>query len=649
MPVFAALRAALPEWRKLRASAWVLDTIEHGVKIDWTEPPPRFRAREYPMGSDDTAFMRQEIARELQEGYIEEVTSPAAISNLVCISSAFVAHTGHKPRAVFDFSHPNDYQDNASCKYETLQELAQVLRPGDALLSWDIRDAYHHLTIRPADRTYLAFRTLGRVFVPVTMPFGLRVAPRTWTKVCRPVVGALRTLGFRIIAYVDDFGGAPPAPPGVAATPEQAAAAFLLVAALLARLGLLLHPVKGTRDGPTSMQLLGHTVDTAAGLFLLPKERVDKVVALARALSRHAAAHERWVNFKALRRFCGTAVSTTLSVPPARFHLRSLFTALNFRHPRSGDTRLGAQAVRDLLWWVDLETNAAPGRPIWPGAATLQLDTDASGLGWGAVLGGLMEARGYHGSLRSGLHINVLELGAITLALRSFRQSIPPGTIIRLRTDSMVALGVIKATSSRSPVLMNEYRQLHDLCAAMDVELRVEHVSSALNEWADRLSRENDTTDWTLCDATWLALEKEYGPHTIDLFATDLNARYRRFFAKRQAPGATGVNALRQEWTGENAWANPPFHLMGPVVAKIISSGAAVTLIAPVWRAQAWWARAVEAATEWRLLPPQAGVFTHGSRPTPAPQPFWLTAVFRFAGTRLCATTGTGGSCCSPV
>lgn len=58
----------------------------------------------------------------------------------------------------------------------------QWFRPGHALLSWDIQDAYHHLNIRPADRTYHAFRTLGRIFVPVTMPFGLRVAPQTWTK-----------------------------------------------------------------------------------------------------------------------------------------------------------------------------------------------------------------------------------------------------------------------------------------------------------------------------------------------------------------------------------------------------------------------------------------------------------------------------------
>lgn len=599
------------------------------------------------MNADDTAFMRTEIARELREGYILELTSPREIAELMCISSAFVAHTGHKPRAVFDFKHPNDFQENASCKYETLQDLALTLRPGDALLSWDIRDAYHHLTIRPCDRTYLAFRTLGRVFVPVTMPFGLRVAPRTWTKVCRPVVGALRELGFRIIAYVDDFGGAPPAPPGVPATPEQAAAGFLLVAALLGCLGLLLHPVKGTRDGPTSMQLLGHTVDTAAGLFLLPDARVDKTVGLGRALLHHALAHQRWVSFRALRRFCGTAVSSTLSVPTARYHLRSLFTALQFRHPRSGDARLGAQAVKYLRWWVDHASHCKHGRPIWPGAATLQMDTDASGGGWGAVLGGLMEARGYHGTLRSGLHINVLELGAITLALRAFRPHIPPGTIIRLRTDSMVALGVIKATSSRSPVLMNEYRALHELCASMDVELRVKHVSSALNEWADRLSRENDTTDWTLLDTTWSELENEYGPHTVDLFATDLNARYPRFYAQRSAPGATATNGLAQDWTEENGWANPPFHLVGPVVSKIISSNAAVTLIAPVWRAQPWWRRATEAASEWRVLPPEAGVFTHGSRSTPTQTPFWRTAVFRFNGGTASAMTRTVGSCCS--
>lgn len=32
----------------------------------------------------------------------------------------------------------------------------------------------------------------------------------------------------------------------------------------------------------------------------------------------------------------------------------------------------------DLRWWTGLRANAATGRAIWPGAATMLLDTDAS-------------------------------------------------------------------------------------------------------------------------------------------------------------------------------------------------------------------------------------------------------------------------------
>jgi len=275
VPVFSALRAALPNWVSLGASSWVKDTIWDGVKIQWLEPPTPFHSHEDPMDKADTAFMAAEIQRELDEGYILEVTDPSELAKLVCVSSAFVVHSAHKPRAVFDYKHPNQFQEVSSCKYETLPELAETLRPGDALLQWDIKDAYHHLVVRPADRKYLAFRTLGSVFVPVTMPFGLRVAPLTWTKVMRPFLQHLRSLGFRIIAYVDDFGGAGQAAPGLPSMPTEATAAYEVVAALCRRLGLRLHPTKGISHGPTAIKLLGHVVDTAQAEFRLPADRVD--------------------------------------------------------------------------------------------------------------------------------------------------------------------------------------------------------------------------------------------------------------------------------------------------------------------------------------------------------------------------------------
>jgi len=181
------------------------------------------------------------------------------------------------------------------------------------------------------------------------------------------------------------------------------------------------------------------------------------------------------------------------------------------------------------------------------------LDTDASGLGWGAVLDQNMEARGFHGLDRNGLHINCLELGAVTRALASFRHLISPGTVLRLRTDSMVALHVIRAGSSRSSVLMREMRDLYELCAEMQVQLDVEHVSSVLNAWADRLSREHDSTDWTLGPTAFARLEARYGPHTIDLFASDKNARCPRFYSRWHCPGTLDTNAFSYPWDNENA------------------------------------------------------------------------------------------------
>lgn len=73
----------------------------------------------------------------------------------------------------------------------------------------------------------------------------------------------------------------------------------------------------------------------------------------------------------------------------------------------------------------------------------------------------------------NGLHINCLKLGAVTLALVSFRHQIPAGSVIRLRRDSMVDLGVMGAGPVRSPVLIREMWALYEVFCEMEVELGV--------------------------------------------------------------------------------------------------------------------------------------------------------------------------------
>jgi len=420
---YAALQAAWPRWRDIGASSWVLDVIAHGVPIPWASTPPRHHSPGYPLNAEDAAFMSEQLDEDLAAGYIKEVTGDAtAIATLHCISPAFIVRKGRKPRKVLDYTHPNAHVDVRRFKYETLHDLSQVLRPDDSLLVWDIKDAYHHLLLREVDQRYLAFTTLGRVFIPITMPFGMSLAPYMWTKVIRVLVQYLRSLGFRIISYVDDFGGAPPAMPGEPATVADAEQGYELVQVVFRALGLWLHPDKGAHDGSTAAQLLGHIVDTTAKVYRLPLARAERIETLARGLLRFSSSHQRWVRFSALRVFCGTAVSTTLSVVPARFHLRSLFSSMGYRHARSGDCRLGNQAVADLRWWSGLASSGTTlARPIWPDGPTMLMETDASRIGWGAVLNRSATARGHHSPARADLHINLLELGAIRLGLLSFR------------------------------------------------------------------------------------------------------------------------------------------------------------------------------------------------------------------------------------
>eukprot|EP00168_Porphyra_purpurea_P013020 TRINITY_DN3507_c1_g1_i1.p2 TRINITY_DN3507_c1_g1~~TRINITY_DN3507_c1_g1_i1.p2 ORF type:complete len:266 (+),score=45.07 TRINITY_DN3507_c1_g1_i1:735-1532(+) len=265
------------------------------------------------------------------------------------------------------------------------------------------------------------------MFVPSTMPFGMSLALYMWTKVVRALVQYLRALGFLIISYVDDFGAAPPAPPGVPATAADAVCGYQLVRVVFRSLGLWLHPAKGSHDGAKAVKLLGHVVDTSQGFYRLPVVCAARIEALATGLLRFSASHQRWVRFSALRIFCGTAVSTTLPVVASRLHLRSLFNAMGYRHSRSGDCRLGNQAVADLRWWSGLASfGLTLARPIWPAGPTMTMETDASRVGWGAVHNRSVQARGPHSPDSAALHISLLELGAIRLAQLSFRALLPP-------------------------------------------------------------------------------------------------------------------------------------------------------------------------------------------------------------------------------
>lgn len=640
-PPHVTARRAWREWRALGASRWTLRVLTAGLLLPWRRPPPPHKARPIHQPPEVLAWAVGEVRRWVALGYCRPAT-PAEAAAAQWEAASFVTDIAHRPRLVVDLSAANAWLHDRRFRYETLPAFVCSLKRGDHMASWDVRDAFHHIHLAPREGVCLAFRVGGALYIPLTLPFGLKLAPWALTKLLRPVVAHLRSRGYLVLPYMDDFAVSVNQREAVTAAQATAARAFCV--ALFTRLGLQVHPDKGIPTRTTRLEILGFVIDTERCLLLLPPKRQAKLIGAAHSLLRAAALDRRWVRTRALRRFCGLASSAALAIPLGRHHLRPLFLSLAGVRCRS---RLSSAALRALVWWASVRSAVGIGRSLWEPQAVAALDTDACPYGWGAVRDAAVPARGFFDLASRHYHINRKELLAIVLALESFPSRRGPG-VVRVRTDSRVVRSVVNSLFSRSPALHADVIRLAAVLRERRLGIEATWLPSVENRWADRLSRERDTSDWRLALWAWAALDAAWGPLTIDRFATTLNTQLPRFNSAVACPGAEAVDAYAQPWGGERNYCNPPFAQAAVALRKCWEERATAVFVLPVWPAQPWWALAVRRATATVLLPPGAALFTGGRYSSPATPPSWRTAAFLFeqGGT---LPTAPAGAACPPV
>ncbi|KAF0286907.1 hypothetical protein FJT64_014614 [Amphibalanus amphitrite] len=87
-------------------------------------------------------------------------------------------------------------------------------------------------------------------------------------------------------------------------------------------------------------------------------------------------------------------------------------------------------------------------------------------------------------------------------------------------------------------------------------------------------------------------LERMFGPHTIDRFASLSTALLPVYNSRFRDPGTAGVDALGQnDWQQHNNFINPPFRLVARVLDAVQAQRAEATLIAPMLPGQPWMER----------------------------------------------------------
>jgi hypothetical protein len=169
------------------------------------------------------------------------------------------------------------------------------------------------------------------------------------------------------------------------------------------------------------------------------------------------------------------------------------------------------------------------GRSIYKPIETAYFHADSSDYGWGAVLNNdsNYQARGFWTATDRLQHITWKELRAVRHAVESFLPQLKGRQVLLHEDNTAVVAALIKLTS-RSPVMITELRRLWYLLDTNVIHIRPRYIRSTANIWADSLSRELDTEDWQLNPRLFRHLQERWGPHTIDRFASMLNAQLPR-------------------------------------------------------------------------------------------------------------------------
>ncbi|KAK3282899.1 hypothetical protein CYMTET_9388 [Cymbomonas tetramitiformis] len=402
---------------------------------------------------------------------------------------------------------------------------------------------------------------------------------------------ANRHSGMRVLPYMDDF----------LVLVDSQREGFLRrekVQLVLHRLGLRRNEKKGHWEPTQVVEHLGLEVDLKLGQFRVTERRVHKIHAKAKEILCDAARNRRWIPARRLASFTGLCQSVYLAVPAARLYLRELYFVLAEKRSWGAKVKISRSARGDLEWWSRLPVMSRwNGRKIWRSPTRAKVHTDSSMTAWGGVLNLKFPARGFWPDEMRCWHITHLELEAVYKTVQAFLQELE-GKVVRLYCDNQAVVAMLSHFTSRNPDLMRRMRRLWLLLDLHDIELQARYIRSEANVWADNLSRCEDLDDWRLNRDWFVWANKQWGPYTVDRFASEISAQLPRYYAAWKDPKCEGVDSLTYDWRGENNWVNPPWALLDEVAHKLREEGAAATVVAPYWPGQSWFRELEALATE---------------------------------------------------
>ena len=448
------------------------------------------------------------------------------------------------------------------------------------MASIDLTDAYYTVPVAVEHRKYLRFFWRNRLFQYTCLPNGIASAPRYFIKLLKPVYSTLRSQGYLNVGYIDDS-----CLQGDSKT--ECRSNIFTTLNLFESLGFLINREKSVLQPCQKLAFLGFLLDSVnMKVFLTADKREKNILACQQLLKKSVT------SIREVAHVIGLLVSSLPAVQYGPLYYRSLEidknTALQQNNGNYEATMtLSSESLSDLSWWVTSLPSAC--KNITMGNPAIEMSTDASTLGWGAVCNG-QSAQGMWSPLEKQKHINEIELLAVYFGLKSFLFLLK-GKHVCIKSDNSTTVCYLNAMGgTKSPLCNKLAKSIWMCCVQNEIWLTACHLPGVLNFEADKSSRQfNERIEWQLKPGIFLKIIDIFGTLEIDLFACRLNNQLPKYVSWKPYPGACRVDAFSISWSGKFVYIFPPFSLLNRCLQKLENDQTSALLIAPVWPTQVWW------------------------------------------------------------
>ena len=477
-------------------------------------------------------------------------------------------------RLILDLSQLNFFINCPSFKMLTIQEIKYLLPRGYWTISIDLLDGYWHVPVAPNKRPFLGFRYRGQNWQFRAMPFGLNVAPRTFTKVMSHVVKELAKAGIWCLPYLDDFLI-------VAPTREACLNVSQKALEIIRNLGLLINEKKSRLIPAQEFEWLGIKWDLLSFTAQVVERKFQGLQEdLTTIVTSKYCTKRKVMQIQGLCNWIGQSdhnarllMSTTRII--LKFHARA--------HPDSS-IQIPKNLKMRLCGWI-----TAKAFPQHLGSPTpdMTIQTDASLKGWGFQI----NQTAFRGTFDETMtySINVKELLTIWYALTTISEK---NITIQVLCDNSTAIHVLKRGGSMTYHLYSLAQLIWRRVTTFNWTLKISHIAGTFNVLADQLSRNTSlSTEWSLTDQDFQKILKLNQLLQVDLFATKLNKKLPVFVSPCPDPTAVAVNALTISWDNwDHLYIYPPTPLISKVLCQLThTSYVTAVLITPETPTRPWY------------------------------------------------------------